>query len=103
MCRRFFLAANATWRFDDNIICEDFRKPIDVAGVECFRPFLERFHAENPMIRETFSLTNVHADSKSVLDPDVVTVSMTKTVLDCAACSFNYGPISFKTRGASSG
>jgi len=40
---RFSLAANATWRFDDNIICEDFRKPIDVAGVECFRPFLERF------------------------------------------------------------
>lgn len=41
------LAASATWRFEDNIICKDFRKPIDVVGVECFRPFLERLPRRN--------------------------------------------------------
>ena len=38
---RLSLAPQPTWRFEDNIVRQNFRKPVDIVSVERFRPPLE--------------------------------------------------------------
>jgi hypothetical protein len=35
------LAAQSTWRLKDDVICEHFRKPVDIVGVEGYRASFE--------------------------------------------------------------